>query len=141
MNKVLKIEYWNTCDIGNVYYQGGHHFWFFLDADVGEPFHEITEDGQENGDGDFVPTFRRHLKKYQIKTGLLPEYLIDALYFMRLHDNIEITLKSGEKEPIYNVNVEHEWAFEKYFAMATITFDMDEKVVVGACCNNMELQI
>ena len=45
MNKYLKFEYWNTCDLGNIYYQGGQHFWFYLDADILEPFHEETEDG------------------------------------------------------------------------------------------------
>ena len=40
MNKYLKFEYWNTCDLGNIYYQGGQHFIFYLDADVGEPIHE-----------------------------------------------------------------------------------------------------
>ena len=140
MNKVLKLEYWNTCDIGNVFYQGGQHFWFFLNADVGEAFHEITEDGQENGDGDFVPTYRRQIKRYLIRTELLPGYLIDALYFIRLHDNIYLTLKSGEVEKIQNVQIEHEWQFEKYLATAVITFDMDEKVIVGACCDNMEIQ-
>ena len=39
MNKYLKFEYWNTCDLGNIYYQGGQHFWFYLDGDVLEPFH------------------------------------------------------------------------------------------------------
>ena len=58
MNKYLKFEYWNTCDLGNIYYQGGQHFIFYLDADVGEPIHEEVEEGQENGDGDFIPTYR-----------------------------------------------------------------------------------
>jgi hypothetical protein len=139
MNKYLKFEYWNTCDLGNIYYQGGHHFWFFLDGDVLEPFHEDTEDGQENGDGDFVPTYRRQMKRYWIKSSLIPEHLIDAIQRMKLHDNIELTFKTGEVEQVYNLDIEVEWQFEKYCwqGTVTITFDMDEKVVLGACCDNL----
>jgi len=138
-NKYLKFEYWNTCDLGNIYYQGGQHFWFFLDGDVGEPFYEEVEDGQENGDGDFVPTYRRQIKKYLIKSALVPDYLVDAMKRMELHDNIELTWKTGEVEQIYNVSVEPEWQFEKkcHQATVTITFDMDEKITVGACCDNL----
>jgi hypothetical protein len=138
-NKYLKFEYWNTCDLGNIYYQGGQHFWFYLDGDVLEPFHEDTEDGQEDGDGDFVPTFRRQMKRYRIKTSLVPDYLIDAIQRMKLHDNIELTFKTGEVEQIYNLDVEPEWQFEKKCWQGTVvlTFDMDEKVVLGACCDNL----
>ena len=139
MNKYLKFEYWNTCDLGNIYYQGGQHFIFYLDADVGEPIHEEVEEGQENGDGDIIPTYRRQMKRYRIRTGLIPEYLIDAIQRMKLHDNIELTFKSGEIEQIYNVDCEAEWQFEKYAwqGTVTITFDIDESITVGACCDNM----
>ena len=139
MNKYLKFEYWNTCDLGNIYYQGGQHFWFYLDGDVLEPFHEETEDGQENGEGDFIPTFRRGMKRYRIRTGLVPDYMVDAIQRMKLHDHIELTFKTGEIEQIYNVDVEMEWQFEKYCHQATVvlTFDMDEKIVVGSCCDNL----
>jgi len=139
MNKYLKFEYWNTCDLGNIYYQGGQHFIFYLDADVGEPIHEEVEEGQENGDGDFIATYRRQMKRYRIRTGLIPDYLIDAIQRMKLHDHIELTFKSGEVEQIYNVDVEAEWQFEKYAwqGTVTLTFDMDESITVGACCDNL----
>ena len=138
-NKYLKFEYWNTCDLGKIYYQGGQKFTFYLDGDALEPFYEEVEDGQENGDGDFIPTYRRQIKKYIIRTSLIPDYLFDAIKRMELHDNIELTWKSGEVEQIYNVQAEIEWQFEKYCwqGVATITFDMDEKITVGACCDNL----
>lgn len=100
-----------------------------------ESFCEEVEDGQENGDGDFIPVYRRQIKRYQIKTEPLPEFFIDALYRMRLHDFVQMTWKSGEIEMIYNVVVAHEWQFDKKLATATITFDMNEKVLVTGCCS------
>lgn len=139
MNKYLKFEYWNTCDLGYIYYQGGQHFIFYLDADVLEPFHEDVEDGQENGDGEFIPTYRKQTKRYRIRTGLLSDYLIDAIQRMKLNDNIELTFKTGEVEQIYNVDIDVEWQFEKYLqqGMATITFDMREGVLLTSCCDNL----
>ncbi len=139
MNKYLKLEYWNTCDLGNLYYQDGQKFWFFLDADIMEPFHEDVEDGQENGEGSFVPTYRKQMKRYIIRTGLLSDYLIDAIQRMKLHDNIWITFKSGEIEQVYNVDVAVEWQFEKYLHQGTVslTFDMNESVLLTSCCNNL----
>ena len=139
MNKYLKFEYWNTCDLGYLYYQGGQHFWFFLDADVLEPFHEDIEDGQENGEGEFVPTYRKQTKKYQVKSSLVSDYLIDAIQRMKLHDHIELTFKTGEVEQIYNVDVSVEWQFEKYLyqGLVTLTFDMDENVLLTSCCDNL----
>ncbi len=139
MNKYLKFEYWNTCDLGNIYYQGGQKFLFYLDGDVLEPFHEDTEDGQEDGEGDFIATYRRQMKRYRIRTALVPDYLVDAMQRMKLHDNIWLTFKTGEIERVYNVDVEVDWQFEKYCWQGTVvlTFDMDEKVIIGACCDNL----
>ena len=142
MNKYLRFEYWNECDLGYIYYQGGQHFIFYIDGDITEPFHEEVEDGQENGDGTFIPTYRKGLKRYRIRTTLIPDYLIDAMQRMKLHDHIELTFKSGEIEQIYNVDCEVEWQFEKYAWQGTValTFDMDESITVGACCDNLVVQ-
>lgn len=139
MNKYLKFEYWNECDLGNIYYQGGQTFLFYLDGDVLEPFHEDTEEGQENGDGDFIPTYRKQMKRYRIRTMLVSDYLVDAVQRMKMHDHIELTFKTGEVERIYNLDVEPEWQFEKHLYQATmvLTFDMDESITVGACCDNL----
>jgi hypothetical protein len=79
------------------------------------------------------------MKRYRIRTGLIPDYLIDAIQRMKLHDHIELTFKSGEVEQIYNIDVEPEWQFEKYAWQGTValTFDMDESITVGACCENL----
>jgi hypothetical protein len=141
MNKYLRLEYWNSCDLGSIYYQGGIKFIKYLDADVGEPFYEEVEDGQENGDGDFVATFRRQIKKYTIRTELLQEFECDALKRMELHDSIYLTLKTGEIVQMFNVSVEVEWMFEeKYYATCVITFDIDEKITVSACCDNLTVE-
>lgn len=133
----LKLEFWSDCSLGAIYYGTDMHFIIYLDADVEQMFFEESEEGQENGDGDFVPSFRRQLKRYKIITQELPEHMVDALYRMKLNDYIQLTWKTGEIDDIYNIQVEHEWFAEKTYAIVTITFDMDEKCVTGGCCTEL----
>jgi hypothetical protein len=56
---------------------------------------------------------------------------------MKMNDYVQLTWKTGEVDDIYNISVEHEWFAEKTYAIATITFDMDEKCVVGGCCTEL----
>lgn len=137
MNKYLKLEYWNTCDLGDIPYSviDDLKFTIYLDADVSEPFEEYEEEGEEDGFKEFTPTFRRSTKKYKIKTDLLPESLIDALQRMKLHNNIQLTYKTGQVETIYHVTIETDYPFDDRYAKATITFDIGEKIIVGKCCN------
>ena len=139
MNKYLKFEYWNTCDLGKIYYQDGMKFKFYLDADILEPYHEDIEDGQEDGEGRFIATYRRQVKRYRIRTGLLPDYLIDAIQRMKLHDNVELTFKTGEVEKIHNIEVDVEWQFERMLwqGIMNMTFDIAESVTLSACCDNL----
>jgi hypothetical protein len=137
MNQYLKLEYTNTCDLGEIPYSSVADLLFliYLDADVTETFEEYEEEGEEDGFKEFTPTFRRTTKKYKIKTDLLPEHLIDALQRMKLHDSIQLTFKTGQVETIYHVTVETDYPFDDRYAKATITFDIGERVVVGKCCN------
>jgi hypothetical protein len=136
MNTYLKLEYTNSCDLGEIPYSviDDLVFVIYLDADVSETFEEYEEEGEENGYKEFTPTFRRTTKKYKIKTDLLPEHLIDALQRMKLHDTITLTFKTGQVETINHVTIETDYPFDDRYAKAVITFDIGEKVVVGKCC-------
>ena len=137
MNLYLKLEYWNSCDLGEIPYSviPDLKFLIYLDADVSEPFEEYEEEGEEDGFKEFVPTFRITTKKYKIKTDLLPEHLIDAIQRMKLHDNILLTFKTGQVEQIFHTEIEIEYPFDDRYARATITFDIGEKLIIGNCCN------
>jgi hypothetical protein len=136
MNTYLKLEYTNTCDLGEIPYSSITDlvFTIFLDADVSEPYDDYEEEGEEDGFKEFVPTFRRSTKKYRIKTDLLPEHLVDALQRMKLHDTIDLTYKTGQVERLKHVTVEADYPFDDRYAKVVIVFDIGERVVVGKCC-------
>ena len=96
------------------------------------------EEGKKNGEGRFVRTFARQVKKYLARTKEMPDYMIDVFNRMKLHNTISLTDLVGDTNTVYNLEVEHEWLFDdKYYAKADLTFDYEEAAIVTACCVNI----
>jgi len=132
----LKFTYRHSCDLGGIPYSSLPFFYLYiyLEGDVQQPFYEYFEEGNEDGNKIFYADFKRNFKKYKIKTEILPEHVIDALHRMKLHDNIELTLKNGETHIVKNVQVESTYPFGDSYCNAEIIFDLDEKVIATRCC-------
>ena len=63
--------------------------------------------------------------------------MVDVFNRMRLHDFIQLIDLVGDTNNVYNLEVEHDWSSpDKYYAQINLTFDYDETVVIGGCCNN-----
>jgi len=108
MNDYIIIEYSNSADFGNILYQNDFANKLYLDADVSKPEYELLEDGIENGDGEFIPTFQKWAKKYSIEF-YAQEFLVDALTLMALHDQINVTLKNGESSNVTDIEIAYKW--------------------------------
>lgn len=135
----LKLEWWSTCDIGKIYYQGGYKNTVYLDADICRPSYDVLERGGENGAGVFIKNYSRFQKTCEMQV-YVPEYLADSLSLIPLHDNIRITYTDGTYSGyIRNVNVNVEWDSDSNDCMGlvTITFQQDDQVVATNCCNNL----
>lgn len=139
----IKLEWTNSCDIGETLYQTGHTCVIYFDTIIGLPktFHQT--EGIENGDGDLTTTFQRRTKTYEM-TVLVPEYVLDALQDVRLHDNIKITSVSPYR--VYEVidkatfTVESTFEFDaQCMATAIITFEAHEVLIKSGCCTLFDL--
>lgn len=134
----VRFVFSNTCDIGGINYHDGLEHTLFLKGETMEPSFPLNEEGQENGEGLFVRTFARQVKKYSFRTLEMPGYIIELLHRMRMHDTIEITDTVGDSNTVYNLEVEHEWLFDdKYYGRADMLFDYDEVYLASSCCVNM----
>lgn len=132
---MIKFEFWSDCSLGPIYYGSDQHFIIYLEGAITETFFEESEELQTDNNGMNVPSKRRQIKKYKIVTQEQPEFMIDAFYRMKLNDYIQVTWENNETDYIYNLQVEHDWYEEsKELAIITLTFDLDEKLVVGGCC-------
>ena len=136
--KYLIINFSNTCDLGEILYHEGFTQTIWFQSDTMESSFPIEESGQNNGNGRFVRTFARQVKKYLTKTLAMPDYMVDVFHRLKLHDTVELIDLVGDTHDVYNLEVEHEWLFDdKYYAKLDLTFDYDEVVVISACCNNI----
>jgi hypothetical protein len=137
MNDYILIEYSNSVDFGDIVYHDGFENKIYLDADVSKPDYELLEEGIENGEGEFSPTFQKWKKKYSIRF-YAQEFLVDALTLMALHDNITITLRNGEGSVVKDVEVEPVWDDSiECWAEVTITFSTDY-VIRKSCDTNLD---
>lgn len=142
-NKYLKFTYWNSCDLGRVIFSNGFQFWFYLDALVTEPEELIFEDVEKDGNEKDIKTFIRTVKRYTIVTPLIPEYMVDAINSMKLHDNIEIKFTNGESLTVTKDQITTETEYfddSTCFAKVIIKFDFDETIVKVNCCDDLETE-
>lgn len=132
----LKLQWSNTCNLGRIYYDGDFRNMLYFDAEVGKPEYEYEVEEEYNTDGVLTATYQRLVKIYKFQV-LVPEYVVDALEAMQLHDTISLTLiNNGYISTITNVKVDAEWEdmTNECMALCTISFQQGDQVVKGACC-------
>lgn len=98
----LKIEYWDSANLiypaGHIDYANSYKNIVYLDTQIGKPEYKFEEE-VENRDGySFV---EKQISEKVFKFNFLaPEYLLDAMRIIRMHDYIRIT--SGND--VYNAD-------------------------------------
>ena len=60
----VTLSFSNCCNLGDFLYENDFFQTLWLKSDNIEPAFPYVEKGQENGDGKFIPTFRRQEKTY-----------------------------------------------------------------------------
>lgn len=90
LSAFLKIEWKNSADIAGLPYSLGFMQRLYLNAAIGQPSYPYREEGEKDGNGEFVPLNRSVAKTWQFDTQLVPEFLLDVLQSLTLHDTVTI---------------------------------------------------
>lgn len=134
----LKIQYRNSCDLGGSLFQDpaeSFYYCMFLNVDVGKPTFEVIEEGREDGERNFIPDLRKLSKQYKFIT-VVPEYQLDTLYSIMLHDTVFITLKNGESNRAFNFKVTPgEWTENGNMISVVVEFTVRYDLSLGCCTN------
>jgi hypothetical protein len=130
----VTLSFSNCCNVGDILYEYDFIQTLWIHSDNIEPVFPYVEKGQENGAGKFIPTFRRQEKTYIIRTDIIPQYLVDVLNRLKLHDVMTYIDQIGDAYNVESVDVEYEWWESKYFATAAITIDLGESITAFGCC-------
>jgi hypothetical protein len=138
MANLLKIEWWNDHDLGNILYQDGFKNRIFLDVEVEKPEYNTVIESDLNGDAVEIAKFRKWEKVYKFECWM-QEDLVDAFSLMQIHDNIEVTLQSGDVIQVarHGLRVEPSWEEIGCLAKCIVSFT-ENYIVAGNCDENME---
>lgn len=125
------ITWSNEKDLGGIYYPSSNKYWnkMILDAVVAKPSYPIEEDGNEDGFSNFIPTFQRVYKQWQM-WFYAPEWVADACSLIPLHDYVTIypSYGNGVSYTASDVDFTIEWMENKGLAKITLTFRRDAVV-------------
>lgn len=130
----VTLSFSNCCNLGDLLYENDFMQTLWLNSDNIEEDYPYTEKGQENGEGKFIPTFRRQEKTYTIRMGYIPQFLVDVLHRLQLHDVITYIDQIGDAFNVESVVTENEWQDDLYYAIASIKLNMGEDVITNPCC-------
>jgi len=136
---LLKLEWWNDHDLGDVLYQDGFKNKIFLNIEVEKPEYNTVIESDLNGDAVEIAKFRKWEKVYKFECWMT-EDLVDAFSFMQIHDNIEVTLQSGDVIQVAKHGLRFEPSWEEIGCVAKGVVSFTENyVVAGNCDENKDL--
>lgn len=99
-NGFVRVEWWDNedfvIDAGRIVYEGArYHNVLYLNTQIGKPEYKFEEEGEAR-DGYFFPEKQLSEKVYKF-TFTAPEYLCDAMRFIRMSDHVVITDEIGRE--------------------------------------------
>ena len=144
---LTKITYWDTCDVADIFYrtldQDGKQYKniIYLDVDIGKPQYELTEEGEDDAEGNFEAEYLRLTKEYNLE-GIYPEFFIDALQVIPLHlqtGEVQVLTERGYLGLVESLNISApDWQGTKgIWAKTSLNFST-EFVNKTNCCGSLE---
>lgn len=133
------LAYYNTYDLGGIDYTNGEHAQykntFIFDATLAKPEYLLEEEATEDGEGNQLVTFQRSVKLFKM-WFYAPEYIVDAVALIGLHDFVTIWTHYGTSEQetgsIYDFAMTAEWQESKGLAKVTCEF-RDTPIIKTTC--------
>ena len=131
--ETTKIQWYNAVDVGEILYNVQvatifkNELW--INKTIYLPVDEFEEEGEYRGDN-FIPK-KQILRERSQLIFSAPDWIVRAMNYIRLHDNIYITLPNGETSRVYDPVVE---VAEEVEGLARITFSFRTNTVTKTGC-------
>lgn len=124
---LLKIEWWDEenfeMDAGTIVYENGYRNRLYFCAEIGKPEYQFEEE-VEKRDGYVFPIKQISEKTYKFVI-LAPEYLLDAMRFIRMSDYVVITDKFGMVYHCDTFLLTAKWQTQGDLASVEVEFETD----------------
>lgn len=143
-NEYHKLIITSSCNLANIPYklfvEFVQYFYFEKDALVGTPEYQTEEQTEKDGFGNELVTFQRQVKLQLLETLLIPEYIVDWLNFVMMHDTKKIKLPNTTVENnIDNYEIDTSWESIGCYANSVIKFSDEENLINSGCCTGVDL--
>lgn len=146
------LEWKNSCDLGDVIFQDFMDCAYFnrlyIEGELSTPEYPFKEEFEEDGNHTLNVTFQKWEKKSTLTVAKCPEFLVDSLSGMRLHDTVTIQRSLRKKQietlPAFEIQKnEFELApiFNECATNVILKFLLKDKVIDSTCCNNSEIPV
>lgn len=133
---------WTNCgNVGTTYYAGGfvQELWLRSEVVPMKPTPTNRIESEEQADGSLVETFRRKEVRYELRLGLVPWHVADALSDLPMMDTVRLYHLAGDGyDTLTDVKVENIWDEDTSECLPEIriTFLLDAAAV--ACCDEFD---
>lgn len=131
----LMLEWFNECDIENVKYTGWDCEYknrLYVDGAISKPEMPFDETVEEDGNKKQTAVFQKWEKTQTIFVPKSPEFIVDAITTMRLHDNIRFFDALRKNQHTIDLN-------EDYQNVEKMTYDTN--YILNDCAANVELKV
>lgn len=146
------LEWKNTCDLGDVTYQtiqGCAYFnRLYIENQMSNATYPVKESGTEDGNLDFNVMFQKWEKHSSLMVPKAPEFIVDALTAIQLHDTFNIVKSLRQKQfqttsaiSIKRVETELVPVFNECATNVNLQLTLNDKIVDSTCCENEEVSI
>lgn len=138
------LQWYNSCDIQGVIYSTSFKNKLYLeDAALSKPEYPFTEEGETDGNKNFIAKYQKWEKQVQFIVTKVPEYISDSLTNLRLHDTINITpplrieqIQLTDSIDIQSVEYEVSYVVNDCFQNVVLNLILENKYIESACCND-----
>lgn len=140
INDYLVLEWSdNTGAIDPVYYGNGYRNRLICDTFLTKGIPSIEIETKDNGFNNQIPITRKMINNYDFSLGIVPNFIIDAINFMAIHDNIDVKTKENKRKgKIINVTVEQDQIETSAIWELTVKFNIEVFFWANACKNEIE---
>lgn len=133
LSNTVSLSWNNSKPLGGIRYGEGFTQTLLLNSEILEPDYRFDEEGDLNGEEVFVRDLAKLSKLRVLESGGVPEYLVDAINAIPLHDDVRV----GAFDDLGKLTAKTAWLKGACRGNVSVTFE-DERPVLWRECDEVE---